>query len=75
MSDRGRITVVEVVLTLFVLAFMYALWPVVSSSLDAATGQMSVGTVYLIRIMLPLMLLVLLSVIYVTANSGGGMRR
>lgn len=75
MSDRGRITIVEVMLTLFTLAFMYALWPVVASSLDAATGQMSVGTVYLVRIMLPLMLLVLLSVIYVTANSGGGMRR
>lgn len=74
-SDRGRITVVEVLLTLFTLAFIYALWPVVDSSLDSATGEMSVGTVYLIRIMLPLMLLVMLSLIYVTANSGGGIRQ
>lgn len=71
-DDRGRITIVEVLTGTFALAFVAALWPVVADSLDGATGIMSTGEIYLVRIVLPLMLIVLLTVVFVTASAGGG---
>lgn len=70
-DQRGRITIVEVLTGTFALAFVSALWPVVADSLDGATGLMTTGEIYLMRLLLPLMLLVLLSVIFVTAGQGG----
>lgn len=70
-ADRGRITIVELLTGTFALAFVGALWPVVADSLDSSTSLMSTGEIYLIRILLPLMLLVLLTVIMVTAGQGG----
>jgi cytochrome c biogenesis factor len=71
-DTRGRITIVEVLTGTFALAFVAALWPVVADSLDGATAIMSTGEIYLVRILLPLMLVVLLTVVFVTASSGGG---
>lgn len=71
MDNRGRITIVELLTGTFALAFLGALWPVVSESLDSAAGSMNAGEVYLIRLLLPLMLLVLLTVVFVTAGQGG----
>jgi cytochrome c biogenesis factor len=71
-DTRGRITIVEVLTGTFALAFVAALWPVVADALDGATGIMSTGEVYLMRILLPLMLVVLLTVVFVTASAGGG---
>jgi len=71
-DERGRITIVEVLTGTFALAFVAALWPVVADSLNGATGIMSTGEVYLMRIVLPLMLVVLLTVVFVTASAGGG---
>jgi cytochrome c biogenesis factor len=73
MDDRrGRITIVELLTGTFALAFVGALWPVVADSLDSATGALNTGEIYLFRIILPLMLLVLLTVVFVTAAQGGG---
>jgi cytochrome c biogenesis factor len=71
-DTRGRITIVEVLTGTFALAFVAALWPVVADSLDGATAIMSTGEIYLVRILLPLMLVVLLTVVFVTASAGGG---
>jgi len=71
-DTRGRITIVEVLTGTFALAFVAALWPVVADSLDSATALMSTGEIYLVRIVLPLMLVVLLTVVFVTASAGGG---
>ena len=71
-DTRGRITIVEVVTGVFALAFLGALWPVVQDALDSNVGMMSTGEAYLIQLLLPLMLLVMLSVVFVTAKSGGG---
>lgn len=71
-DERGRITIVEVLTGTFALAFVAALWPVVADSLDGATAIMSTGEIYLMRILLPLMLVVLLTVVFVTASAGGG---
>jgi len=69
-TSRGRVTIVEVVQILFVIAGVYALWPVVDKSLRDNVGLMSAGEIYLIRLLLPLMLLVLLATLYLTAGSG-----
>lgn len=70
-DNRGRITIVEVLLGVFAMGFLGALWPVVADSLDSATQYMNAGEIYLFRLLLPLMLLVFLTVILVTANQGG----
>jgi len=71
-DTRGRITIVELLTGTFALAFVAALWPVVADALDSAAGIMSTGEIYLVRILLPLMLVVLLTVVFVTASAGGG---
>ena len=71
-DTRGRITIVEIVTGVFALGFVAALWPVVQDALDQNVGVMNTGEVYLIRLLLPLMLLVMLTVVFVTANAGGG---
>jgi len=69
---RGRITIVEVLLMMFTLAFLGALWPVVQDAIDSSASSLGTGELYLFRLLLPLMLLVMLSVLFVTASSGGG---
>ena len=71
-DTRGRITIVEIVTSVFALGFVAALWPVVQGALESNLGLLSPGTAYLIQLILPLMLLVLLTVVFVTANAGGG---
>ena len=71
-DTRGRITIVEIVTGVFALGFVAALWPVVQDALESNMHQISTGEAYLIQLLLPLMLLVMLSVVFVTANAGGG---
>ena len=71
-DTRGRITIVEIVTSVFALGFVAALWPVVQDALESNLGLLSPGTAYLIQLLLPAMLLVLLTVVFVTANAGGG---
>lgn len=66
--DRGRITIVEVMVVLFALAMVRALFPVFNNALSSNLGSLSVGEVYLFRLLLPLMLLVLLATLYTTAG-------
>ncbi len=70
MGNRGRITIVEVITSVAALGFVAALWPVLSDALDAQASIMSTGTVYIFRLVLPLMLLVLLSLIFTAARQG-----
>jgi len=70
MGNRGRITIVEVITSVAALGFLAALWPVVADALDAQAPIMSTGTVYIFRLVLPLMLLVLLSLIFTAARQG-----
>lgn len=72
MDPRGRITIVEVVMGLAAVAFLSALWPVVADALDTASSSMSTGEIYLFRLLLPLMLVVFLTTVFVTAIKGGG---
>jgi len=71
-DTRGRITIVEIVTSVFALGFVAALWPVVQDALESNLDLLSTGEAYLIRVLLPLMLLVLVTVVFVTANAGGG---
>lgn len=67
-ENRGRITIVEVVVVLFALAMVRALYPVLNQSLSVSLDSLSVGETYLFRLLLPLMLLVLLATLYTTAG-------
>lgn len=71
-DTRGRITIVEIVTGVFALGFVAALWPVVQDALESNMNLLSTGEAYLFQLLLPLMLLVMLSVVFVTANAGGG---
>ena len=71
-DTRGRITIVEIATSVFALGMVAALWPVVQDALESNLGLLSAGEAYLIQLLLPLMLLVLLTVVFVTANAGGG---
>lgn len=69
---RGRITIVEVLMSLFTIGFLAALWPVVQDAIDTSAATLNAGELYMFRLLLPLMLLVLFSVIFVQASAGGG---
>jgi len=71
-DTRGRITIVEIVTSVFALGFVAALWPVLQDAIESNLGLLSTGEAYLFQLLLPLMLLVLLTVVFVTANAGGG---
>ena len=68
---RGRITVPDVLISVFILAALGALWPVVADSLDGATQYMNAGEIYIMRLLLPLMLLVMLAMVFAKASAGG----
>lgn len=68
---RGRITIVEVLTGTFAVAVLAALWPVVAGALQSSVGEMTTGEVYLVRLLLPLMLLTMLAIVFVTAAQGG----
>ena len=71
-DTRGRITIVEIVTGVFSIGFIAALWPVVQDAIAENIDLLSTGEAYLLRLLLPLMVLVLLTVVFVTASSGGG---
>lgn len=71
-DNRGRITIVELVTGVFSIGFIAALWPVVQDGIESNLDLLSGGEAYLMRLLLPLMVLVLLTVVFVTASSGGG---
>jgi len=66
---RGRLTVPDVLYGLMAMAFLGALYPVVSKGMSANSDVISAGADWLLQLFLPLLLLVLLSVLYVRAAS------
>lgn len=69
-DDRGQITVPDLAYLLMTFAFIGGLYPVFHTGLGENFGLMSDGTVYLFRLFLPFAILVIFTVIYVTASGG-----
>lgn len=72
MDARARITLPDILYGVAAIAFTAALWPVVTDALEANLHLMSTGTVYLSRLLLPMMLLVMFALFYVKASGGVG---
>ncbi len=70
MDGRARLTIPDVVFTLLALAFLRALYPVFWDGFEANLSEMRPGTELLFQLMLPLLVLVLLSVVWVKAIGG-----
>lgn len=71
MDDRARLTVPDVLWILMSLAFVSALWPVVTNGLESNAGEIGTGPLFLFQLVLPISLLVLLAMIYRKAVGGG----
>lgn len=69
-NARGRLTVPDVAFLLASLFILRALWPVLNSGYIANLGQMSTATAWLIRLILPLAILVLFSMLWLKATAG-----
>lgn len=70
MSRRARITVPDLMFTLFSLAALGALYPVFHDHFQANLDVMGTGPEWLWQMVLPMALLVLMSVIYLKATQG-----
>lgn len=70
MSDRGRLTPVDVVFALATLAVVAALGPVFLTFLDRYGYQANTPTLFLIQMILPLALITFVTVIYTNAVQG-----
>lgn len=69
-SDRGRLTVPDVALLLASLAMLGFLYPVFQSGFSDNLGQIDAGAAWLFRLMLPLAILVMFSMLWLKATSG-----
>jgi len=74
MDARARITVPDIVMTVGVLAILGILFPVFASGLSGNLGEMSTGTIWMFRLLLPMALLVVLGRLFQKATVGGGQR-
>lgn len=68
--DRGRLTPVDVVVFLAVLAVLAALGPVFLNLMDQNLYQANPATAWMVRLIMPVILLTLLAFIYVNAAQG-----
>jgi len=69
-GERGRLTVPDVAYMLAAFAIMGILYPVWSEGFVSNMGQISPATAWLFRLMLPLMILVLMSVLWTKSTAG-----
>lgn len=69
-DDRARITVPDVLFIVFSVASIAALYPVFWSGLEDRAGGMTTGELYLFQLILPFALLVVVSMVYVSAVGG-----
>lgn len=69
-SDRGRLTLTDVVFYLLAVVALRALWPVLDEQLQAP-GGMDQGTLLLFQTMLPLAIIILIAVVWVKSASTG----
>lgn len=70
MRSRARITVPDIVYVLASLAILGALYPVLADGIASNVGELDTGTLYLIRLVLPMAILILFSMVYVKATAG-----
>lgn len=69
-DTRARLTFPEVIIFLFALAILGALWPVVYDLLKQNAGELTQGEGLLLQMLLPGILLVLFSVVFVAVARG-----
>ena len=69
-QDRGRLTVPDVALLLASLAILRILWPVMNTGFINNLSEISTPTAWLFRLVLPLAILVLFSMLWLKATSG-----
>lgn len=70
MTDRARLTLIDLVYILMALAYLGALYPVFSSSLESNSDSIAPGPGLLLQLILPITVLVLLTVIWVKTIGG-----
>lgn len=71
MDTRARLTIPDVMFLLFSVAILGALFPVFQDLMNKHAASMSTGEAYLLQLVLPLIIVVLFSVVFVTAIAGG----
>lgn len=71
MDDDARLTIVDVVNVTMAIAFFGALGIVFYEALNEQAAQLSQGELLLLQAIPPLFLLVLFSIVWVKATSGG----
>lgn len=69
-QDRGRLTVPDVALLLASLAILRILWPVMQTGFMNNLGEMSTPTAWLWRLVLPMAILVMFSMLWLKATAG-----
>jgi len=69
-QDRGRLTVPDVALLLASLAILRILWPVMQTGFVNNLGEMSTPTAWLWRLVLPMAILVMFSMLWLKATAG-----
>lgn len=69
--DRARLTPVDVIIYGVALFLLASLIGPIYTLLDAKAGELSMGTGLLFQMIVPAMLVMLLSVVYLTGASGG----
>jgi len=74
MTDRGRLTPVDVVIFVVVAAVLASLGPVFLDFLAQNAYLASTPVVYLAQLIVPVSVIVLLAVIYINAVQGVGRR-
>lgn len=69
-GNRGRLTVPDIAYLLASLAMLAILYPVWNEGFMSHMSEIDPATAWLFRLMLPLLLLVLLSMLWLKATSG-----
>jgi len=69
-GTRGRLTIPDVAFMLAAFAIMGILYPIWNKGFVANMGEMNPATAWLFRLMLPLMILVLMSVLWGKSTAG-----
>lgn len=69
-DERARITIPDVLFILMAFAALAALWPIIGDLLSTNSQTLGTGETLLFRMMLPLTLLVVFTIIYTKAIRG-----
>jgi len=69
-GTRGRLTVPDVAFLLMSLMVLRILWPVLNTEFLNNLGEMSTATAWLFRLVLPVAILVMFSLLWLKATAG-----